>query len=74
MKIDFTPEEEALLLKLADQIGVDPAQMVKDAALRLIDEDAHFRAAIEKSLAQAERGEFINEEAMDARVRRMLER
>lgn len=74
MEIHFTPEEESLLSKIATHAGVDPEQMVKDAALRLLDEDAHFRAALEKSLAQADRGEFISEEEMDARVKRMLER
>lgn len=74
MEIHFTPEEEALLSKMATHAGVGPEQMVKDAALRLLDEDAQFRSAVERGLAQANRGEFISEEEMDIRVKRMLER
>jgi predicted transcriptional regulator len=45
--------------------------LVKDAALRLL-EDARFRAAVRVGIAQADRGEFIEEEEMDARFEEML--
>ena len=41
-------------------------------AHRLRDEEARFLAAIEKGIAAAERGEFIEEEEMDVRVERMF--
>jgi predicted transcriptional regulator len=73
MEINFTPEEEAQLSKIASHVGTDPEQMVKDAALRLLEEDARFLAALEKGLAEADRGELIDEEEMDKRVKRMLQ-
>lgn len=73
MEVRFTPEEELQLAKIATQEGLDPAELVKDAALRLLEEDARFRAGVRKGLEQAERGEFVEEEEMDARVKRMLE-
>ena len=45
---------------------------MKDAALRLLEEDASFRAAVREGIVQADRGEFIEEEEMDARFERML--
>jgi predicted transcriptional regulator len=45
---------------------------VKDAALRLLEEEARFRAAVREGIAQADRGEFIEEEEMDARLEQML--
>jgi predicted transcriptional regulator len=45
---------------------------VKEAALRLLDEDARFRAAVAEGKAQADRGEFIDESEMDARFEQML--
>jgi len=48
--------------------------MVKDAALRLLEEDAQFLAAVRKGIAEADRGELIDKEEMDARIRWMLER
>ena len=73
MEIHFTPEEEALLSKIASHVGTNPEQMVKNAALRLLEEDSRFRAAVEKGIAEADRGELIDEEEMDRRVKRMLQ-
>jgi len=44
---------------------------VKDAALRLLEQDARFRAAVREGIAQADREEFIEEEEMDAHIERM---
>ncbi len=72
MEVRFTPEEEARLAKIATQEGVPPEELVKDAALRLLEDDRRFRAAVRKGIEQADRGEFIEEEEMDARVKRMF--
>jgi predicted transcriptional regulator len=45
---------------------------VKDAALRLLEEDARFRAAVREGIAEADRGEFVEEEEMNARLEQML--
>ncbi|HEY6267769.1 MAG TPA: hypothetical protein VIX11_05685 [Candidatus Acidoferrum sp.] len=74
MEVRFTPEEEARLARIATQEGVDPAELVKDAALRLLEDDVRFRAGVRKGLEQADRGELIEEEEMDARVKRMFQR
>ena len=73
MQVRFTPEEEARLLKIATQEGVDPEELVKDAALRLVEDDTLFRAGVSKGIEQADRGEFIEEKEMDERVKRMLQ-
>lgn len=46
--------------------------MLKDAALRLLEDEARFRAAVLEGKAYADRGEFIEEEEMDARIEQML--
>jgi predicted transcriptional regulator len=46
--------------------------LVKDAALRLLQDEARFRTAVREGVAQADRGEFIEEEEMDARLEQML--
>ena len=73
MEVRFTPEEEAQLAKIAVHEGVEPAELVKDVALRLIVDDVQFRASVKKGLEQASRGEFVEESEMDARVKRMLQ-
>ena len=70
----MTPEQEAQLALLAAHLQKDPHELVLDAALRLIDEDNRFRAEVRKGVEQADRGEFIEEAEMDARVEGMLRR
>jgi predicted transcriptional regulator len=72
MEVHFTPEQEAQLSQIAATTGTDPERLVKDAALRLLLEDTRFRAAVREGIAQADRGEFIEEEEMDARLEQML--
>ena len=72
MEVPFTAEQEAQLARMATKSGMDTPHLVKDAALRLLEEDARFRAAVREGIAQAERAEFIEEEEMDARFEQML--
>jgi predicted transcriptional regulator len=45
---------------------------VTSVVARYLEEEARFVAAVEKGLAAAERGEFIEEEEMDARLEAMF--
>jgi len=72
MELHFTPEQEAQLTQIATQEGTDAERLVKDAALRLLEQDARFRAAVREGISQADRGKFIEEAEMDARLERML--
>jgi predicted transcriptional regulator len=69
MELHFTPEQEA---QIASQEGTDAERLVKEAALRLLHEDLRFRAAVREGIAQADRGEFIEQDEMDARLKQML--
>jgi predicted transcriptional regulator len=73
MEVHFTPEQESQLSEIASQAGTNVERLVKDAALRLLDRDAHFRAAVRKGLEQADHGEFVEEGEMEARISRMLQ-
>ena len=73
MEVQFTQEQETQLAQIARRHGkTDASQLLKDAALRLLDEDARFRSAVLEGKAYADRGEFIDEEEMDARFEEML--
>lgn len=73
MEVHFTPEQEARLAEIATQAGTDAERLVKDAALRLLDRDAHYHAAVHKGLEQADRGEFVPDDEMESRIERMLQ-
>jgi predicted transcriptional regulator len=72
MEVHFTPEQEAQLAQIATEAGTDAERLVRDAALRLLEQDARFRTAVREGIAQAVRGEFIEEQEIDARLEQML--
>jgi hypothetical protein len=48
MEVHFTPEQEARLSQIASHAGTDTERRVKDAALRLLEQNARFRPAVRK--------------------------
>ncbi|MBL8235695.1 MAG: hypothetical protein JNL98_44810 [Bryobacterales bacterium] len=73
MEVRFTPEQEAQIAQAAACLGADAEAFVKSAALRLIEEETQFRAAVLEAKAYADRGEFIEEDEMNARLEIMLQ-
>ena len=72
MNVHFTPEQEARLAQIATKAGTPPERLVTNVVLRYLDEETRFLAAVEKGVAAARRGEFIEEEEMDARLEAMF--
>ena len=73
MEVHFSPEQEALLSKLANYAGTDVERLVKEAVLRLFEEDARFREGVQRGIAAAERGEFIEHKDVWANVEKILQ-
>jgi len=67
MEIQLNPELEAKLTQIAHHEGKEAAQLVQEALEQYVD-DAEYRAAVRLSREQIARGEFIEQEEMDARV------
>lgn len=72
MEVHLTVEQQARLAQIASNAGTNPEWLATNVVVRYLDEDARFLAAVEKGLAAAERGEFIEEEEMDARLEAMF--
>lgn len=73
MEVHFTQEQEAQLAQIARRDGkADAGELLKAEALRLLEEEARFHAAVKEGKDYADRGEFIEEEEMDARFEQML--
>jgi len=73
MEVHFSPEQLQRLSQIASHAGTDTGHLVKDAALRLVEEDAKFRAAVQEGIEQADRGELIDHEEVIARIERRLQ-
>lgn len=69
MEVQFSPEQEAQLSQIAAHEGTNAVRLVKDAALRLVDERSRFRAAVREGIAQADHGDMLEDNA----VRQWLE-
>jgi len=72
MEVHFTPEQQEKLTQTASQAGTAPERLVTNVVARYLDEESRFLAAVEKGIAAAERGEFIEESEMDARLEAMF--
>jgi predicted transcriptional regulator len=62
MEVDLSPELQAKLSRLAVEHGRDTQALAREAIERFVDYDEWFLREVEKGLAAAERGEFIEQE------------
>ena len=67
MEVHFSPEQQAKLTQIAAKAGTAPERLVANVVASYL-EEARFLAAVEKGIAAAERGEFVEEDEMDARL------
>ncbi|MGC2660379.1 MAG: hypothetical protein WA324_20700 [Bryobacteraceae bacterium] len=72
MEVHFTPDQEAQLSQLASQAGTDPEHLVRDAALRVL-EAARFKEGVERGIAAAERGDFVDHGVVWANLEKILQ-
>jgi predicted transcriptional regulator len=68
MNIHLTSEQEARITRIAAEAGTDPERVATEVVARYLDDQERFLAAVEKGLAAAQRGEFIEEDEMESRV------
>ena len=69
MEVQFTPDQQARLSRLATAQGRPEEALVQEAVERLLGYDEWFSREVETGLAAADKGEFIEHDA----IRRMIE-
>ena len=74
MEIEFSPELQAKLERIASQQGRDSKSLVHEAVERLIGYDEWFLRQVEIGLAQIDRGELLEDEEVAARVENLITR
>ena len=72
MEVHLPQQQEARLNDLAAQTGRGTDDLMQEAVAKLLAYNEWFQAQVRIGIDQIARGEFIEEEAMDARVERML--
>jgi predicted transcriptional regulator len=72
MEIRLSPEQEARFARLAAQKGLKADELAQDVLQSYLEEEARFVAAVERGLAAAERGEFVESREVWTRVEHLL--
>jgi predicted transcriptional regulator len=74
MEVHFTPEQEAQLTQIASHAGSNPEVLVKNAALRLLEEERRFVDAVYEGEAALDRGDPLTHDQVGNRLERFLKR
>jgi predicted transcriptional regulator len=72
MDLNLPERQTTELASLSMRTGRSPDELVVDAVDRLLAQEAWFDAQVQLGIDQIARGEFLEEEEMDARVARMM--
>jgi len=70
MEVRLKPDLEEKLSRLANEQGRDRESLVVEAVERMVGYDAWFVQEVEKGLAAADRGEFLEHEE----IRKLIDR
>jgi len=73
MEVHLPDTQESQLNELAAKTGRGTDELVREAVAKLLAHNEWFKAQVQIGIDQIERGEFIDEEEMDARVERLLQ-
>jgi predicted transcriptional regulator len=72
MEVHLPPNQEAQLNELAVKSGRGTDELVQEAVAKLLSHNEWFKRQVQIGIDQMARGEFIEEEEMDARIEHML--
>jgi predicted transcriptional regulator len=72
MEVHLPPTQEAQLTELAVKTGRGTDDLVQEAVARLLSHSEWIKQQVQIGVDQIARGEFIEEDEMDARLERRL--
>ena len=72
MELQLPERQAAGLASLATRTGRSASDLAAEAVDRLLAQEEWFDAQVQLGIDQIARGEFLEEEEMDARVARMM--
>ena len=71
MEVFFSPDVEMRLQQVASANGKDAEQLVKETVARMLDNQARFIAGVQRRIAQADRGKFVEHKDVLNRIDRL---
>ena len=73
MEVHLTPHQESRLNELAIATGRGTEELVQEAVDRLLAYNNWFKEQVQLGLDQINRGEFVEDEEVRARIERMFQ-
>ena len=73
MEVYFSPDDETRLQQVASAIGKDAEQLVKDTVTRMLENQGHFIAGVQRGIEQADRGEFVEHKDVVNRIDQLIQ-
>jgi len=70
MEVNLSPDLQAKLAELASQQGRESEALVVEAVQRMVNYDEWFVREVEKGIAAADRGEFVDHDEVKRRIER----
>lgn len=70
MEVHLSPDLQAKLAQLASEQGRDSEALVVEAVQRMVTYDEWFIREVEKGIAAADRGEFVDHDEVKRRIER----
>ena len=72
MGVRLPEEQGSQLIELASKTGRGTDDLIQEAVAKMLAHNEWFKQRVQVDIDQIARGEFIEEDEMDARVERML--
>lgn len=72
MEVPLQPDKEAQLAKIAAQRGLKTDELARQVLNSYLEDDTRFVEAVNLGLAAADRGEFIEHEAVGKKLNEIL--
>lgn len=72
MEVPLQPEKEAQLAKIAAQRGLKTDELAQQVISQYLQDGTRFVEAVNLGLAAADRGEFVDHEAVGEKLRDIL--
>ena len=72
MEVHFSPDVETQLQQVASANGKNAEQLVKDTVARMLESQVRFVAEVQRGIAQADRGEFVEHKDVLNRIDRLF--
>jgi predicted transcriptional regulator len=72
MEVPLQPEKEAKLAQIASQRGLKTDELAEQVLSRYLEDDTRFVEAVNLGLAAADRGDFVEHEAVGEKLKEIL--